>query len=76
MEIRPSPALATHGDGDGIDNLVLLHPNRDRQVHSEGLVVGQSASREVVREGLSRMRGNSYARFLGGSDGNAALLPD
>ncbi len=36
----------THGGTDLIDNLVLLHPNCHRQVHSEGLVVEKIASRE------------------------------
>jgi RNA-directed DNA polymerase len=36
----------THGGTDAIDNLVLLHPNCHRQVHSEGLVVDKVASRE------------------------------
>jgi RNA-directed DNA polymerase len=35
-----------HGGSDTLDNLVLLHPNCHRQVHSEGLVVGKVASRE------------------------------
>lgn len=35
-----------HGGDDTVDNLVLLHPNCHRQVHSEGLVVGKTASRE------------------------------
>jgi RNA-directed DNA polymerase len=35
-----------HGGSSTIDNLVLLHPNCHRQVHSEGLVVAKSASRE------------------------------
>jgi RNA-directed DNA polymerase len=35
-----------HGGDDRIDNLVLLHPNCHRQVHSEGLVVEKPASRE------------------------------
>jgi RNA-directed DNA polymerase len=35
-----------HGGEDRIDNLVLLHPNCHRQVHSEGLVVNKAASRE------------------------------
>jgi RNA-directed DNA polymerase len=35
-----------HGGSDTLDNLVLLHPNCHRQVHSEGLVVGKAASRE------------------------------
>jgi RNA-directed DNA polymerase len=34
------------GGSDLIDNLVLLHPNCHRQVHSEGLVVEKPASRE------------------------------
>ncbi len=34
------------GGSDLIDNLVLLHPNCHRQVHSEGLVVEKTASRE------------------------------
>jgi RNA-directed DNA polymerase len=34
------------GGDDNIDNLVLLHPNCHRQVHSEGLVVEKFASRE------------------------------
>jgi hypothetical protein len=33
--------------GDLIENLVLLHANCHRQVHSEGLVVGKPAYREV-----------------------------
>jgi RNA-directed DNA polymerase len=36
----------SHGGTDEIDNLVLLHPNCHRQVHSEGLVVEKLASRE------------------------------
>ena len=36
----------TYGGTDLIDNLVLLHPNCHRQVHSEGLVVEKFASRE------------------------------
>jgi RNA-directed DNA polymerase len=36
----------THGGGHDVDNLVLLHPNCHRQVHSEGLVVNKAASRE------------------------------
>jgi RNA-directed DNA polymerase len=35
-----------HGGDHGTDNLVLLHPNCHRQVHSEGLVVNKAASRE------------------------------
>jgi RNA-directed DNA polymerase len=34
------------GGDDALDNLVLLHPNCHRQVHSEGLVVEKFASRE------------------------------
>ena len=34
------------GGSDGIDNLVLLHPNCHRQVHSEGMVLNKTASRE------------------------------
>jgi RNA-directed DNA polymerase len=37
----------SHGGSDLIENLVLLHPNCHRQVHSEGLVVGKPAYREV-----------------------------
>jgi RNA-directed DNA polymerase len=36
----------SHGGDDDLDNLVLLHPNCHRQVHSEGLVVAKSVSRE------------------------------
>jgi RNA-directed DNA polymerase len=36
----------THGGTNLLDNLVLLHPNCHRQVHSEGLVVEKFASRE------------------------------
>src|SRR5262249_27609697 len=36
----------SHGGDDSTDNLVLLHPNCHRQVHSEGLVVEKAASRE------------------------------
>ena len=36
----------SHGGSDTLDNLVLLHPNCHRQVHSEGLVVVKPASRE------------------------------
>jgi RNA-directed DNA polymerase len=36
----------SHGGTELIDNLVLLHPNCHRQVHSEGLVVEKTASRE------------------------------
>jgi RNA-directed DNA polymerase len=36
----------SHGGSDTIDNLVLLHPNCHRQVHSEGLVIVKPASRE------------------------------
>jgi RNA-directed DNA polymerase len=34
------------GGTDLVENLVLLHPNCHRQVHSEGLVVEKAASRE------------------------------
>jgi RNA-directed DNA polymerase len=34
------------GGSDLIDNLVLLHPNCHRQVHSEGMVLNKTASRE------------------------------
>lgn len=33
------------GGSDLIENLVLLHPNCQRQVHSEGLVLNKTASR-------------------------------
>jgi RNA-directed DNA polymerase len=33
-----------HGGPNTVDNLVLLHANCHRQVHSEGLVVAKSAS--------------------------------
>ena len=36
----------THGGTDTMDNLVLLHPNCHRQVHSEGSVMEKTASRE------------------------------
>ena len=36
----------SRGGSDLIDNLVLLHPNCHRQVHSEGLAVEKAASRE------------------------------
>jgi RNA-directed DNA polymerase len=36
----------SHGGGHDADNLVLLHPNCHRQVHSEGLVVNKAVSRE------------------------------
>jgi RNA-directed DNA polymerase len=36
----------SHGGTDEVDNLVLLHPNCHRQVHSEGQVVNKAASRE------------------------------
>jgi RNA-directed DNA polymerase len=36
----------SHGGAGTVDNLVLLHPNCHRQVHSEGLVVNLAASRE------------------------------
>jgi len=36
----------SHGGSELIDNLVLLHPNCHRQVHSKGLVVEKAASRE------------------------------
>jgi RNA-directed DNA polymerase len=36
----------THGGDDTLSNLVLLHPNCHRQVHSERLVVEKAASRE------------------------------
>jgi RNA-directed DNA polymerase len=36
----------SHGGTDQIENLVLLHPNCHRQVHSEGLMVEKTASRE------------------------------
>jgi RNA-directed DNA polymerase len=35
-----------HGGDDTLDNLVLLHPNCHRQLHSQGRVVEKSASRE------------------------------
>ena len=36
----------SHGGGHDTDNLVLLHPNCHRQVHSEGMVVNKAVSRE------------------------------
>jgi RNA-directed DNA polymerase len=36
----------SHGGDNTVDNLVLLHPNCHRQVHSEGLAVNKAASRE------------------------------
>jgi RNA-directed DNA polymerase len=36
----------SHGGDDTVDNLVLLHANCHRQVHSQGLVVNKTASRE------------------------------
>ena len=33
-----------HGGTDLLDNIVLLHPNCHRQVHSKGLVVEKPAS--------------------------------
>jgi len=36
----------SHGGDDTVDNLVLLHPNCHRQVHSQRLVVNKTASRE------------------------------
>jgi RNA-directed DNA polymerase len=36
----------THGGTDTMDNLVLLHPNCHRHVHSGGSVVAKTASRE------------------------------
>ena len=36
----------SHGGSDAPYNLVLLHPNCHRQVHSKGLVVEKAASRE------------------------------
>ncbi len=36
----------SHGGDDLVENLALLHPNCHRQVHCEGLVVDQAASRE------------------------------
>jgi RNA-directed DNA polymerase len=35
-----------YGGADAPYNLVLLHPNCHRQVHSQGLVVDKAASRE------------------------------
>ena len=35
-----------HGGGDTVDKLLLLHPNCHRQVHSRGLVLNKTASRE------------------------------
>jgi RNA-directed DNA polymerase len=35
-----------YGGGDGVDNLVLLHENCHRQVHSRKLVVNKAASRK------------------------------
>lgn len=39
-----------------VDNLILLHPNWHRQVHSAGLVVVKTASPKGVCKGLIRMR--------------------
>jgi RNA-directed DNA polymerase len=36
----------SHGGKETVDNLILLHPNCHRQVHSKGLVVTKAASRE------------------------------
>ena len=34
------------GGSDRVNNLILLHANCHRQVHSEGMVLNQTASRE------------------------------
>jgi uncharacterized paraquat-inducible protein A len=45
----------SHGGSDNLDNLVLLHPNCHRQVHSLGLAVVKLGSVTGLSKGLSRM---------------------
>ena len=42
----PPSSLTESRRERSIDNLVLLHPNCHRQVHSEGMVLNKTASRE------------------------------
>jgi RNA-directed DNA polymerase len=62
----------THGGDDTLSNLVLLHPNCHRQVHSERWRRLRPA--RGVRKGSSRMRGNSHVRFPGEGP-TATLVP-
>ena len=64
------------GGTDRVENLVFVHPNCHRQLHwlsaKEAALPNSSDTK-----GLSRVRGNSHARFLGGDSGsNAYSLPD
>jgi RNA-directed DNA polymerase len=57
------------GGNNRIENLVFVHPNCHRQLHwlsaSEAALPSDSDMK-----GLSRVRGNSHARFLGGEYGS------
>jgi RNA-directed DNA polymerase len=67
--------LAKGGD-NRTENLIYVHPNCHLQLH--WLSAKEAApSDESDTRGLSRVRGNSHARFLGGKNGsNAFNLPD
>ncbi|MCZ5120371.1 HNH endonuclease [Escherichia coli] len=59
------------GGSDELTNLELLHPNCHRQLHSRKPVLTES-----TYKGLSGVRGNSHAPFLGAAAQHAPLLPD
>jgi RNA-directed DNA polymerase len=64
------------GGSDRIENLVFVHPNCHHQLHWT-MAKEAALSKESDTKGLSRVRGNSQARFLGGKKGsNAFDLPD
>ncbi len=54
------------GGGEELSNLVLLHPNCHRQLHS-----CEAGSLKRAYKGLSGVPGNRYAPFLG--EGSPAM---
>ena len=64
------------GGSDCLNNLVFLHPLCHQQLHWK-TAKETAFPNENDTKGLSRVRGNSHARFLGGrNSSNAFLLPD
>lgn len=64
------------GGNNRLENLVFVHPNCHNQLHWK-MAKEAALPQDSDTKGLSRVRGNSHARFLGGKNGsNAFDLPD
>ena len=65
----------SEGGKDNLSNLVMVHPNCHRQIHSQKLKVGKTGSREGALERLEQDEGKLSSPVLrGGSVGNAPCL--